>query len=240
MLSNSIFYHSITRKIIVGFGSLFSGIKFERKDDTGQVQQTIAVPITYAPKEKWLVRVEQDPTLENHTYTTLPRLSFEITGISYDSSRKTARGGLITCSTQDGMTRTYAPTPYNIEISMYALTKTTEDGLQIAEQILPFFAPELTMAINTVPGMNVVTDIPIILNGVSVNDEYDGDFQTRRFVTWTFNFTLKAQFFGPVSDGTIIKKVFVDVKNFETSNIMNEFDVEGFNDGTFTEQWKDF
>ena len=238
MLNNSIFYHQVTRKLIVGFGSLFSNIKLERKDKEGLTQQTIAVPITYSPKEKWLVRVEQDPTLENHTYITLPRLAFEITGINYDSSRKTARGGMITCGDANGLTRTFAPTPYNIDISLYALTKTTEDGLQIVEQILPFFTPELTMSIKTIPEMNVTTDVPIILNGVSVNDEYDGDFQTRRFVTWTFNFTLKANFFGPVSGGSIIKKVFVDINNFDTGNIMQEYNAIGNEtDGSITEEW---
>lgn len=211
MLTNNIFYHSITRKIIVAFGSLFSDIKIKRENKEGTVEQTVAVPIAYAPKEKWLVRIEQDPSLDNYTYTTLPRLSFEIVSISYDAQRKTNRTGFITCSNgADTMKKTYAPVPYNIEINLYALTKTTEDGLQIVEQILPFFAPELTMSINAVPESNIVTDIPIILNSLDVNDEYDGDFQTRRFVTYTMGFTLKAWMFGPVTESGIIKKVFVN------------------------------
>jgi len=101
---NNIFYHSITRKIIVGFGSLFSDIRFHRKLD-GDTEQTIHVPIAYAPKEKWIVRLEQDPTLENHVYTTLPRLSFEITGMSYDATRKTNRMNYITCGDGTSVTR---------------------------------------------------------------------------------------------------------------------------------------
>lgn len=214
MLTNDIFYHGITRKIIVAFGSLFSDVKIKRQDKEKTVEQTVAVPIAYAPKEKWLVKIEQDPTLENYTYITLPRLSFEIVGISYDAQRKTNRQGYITCSDGgDTLKKTYAPVPYNIEINLYALTKTSEDGLQIIEQILPFFAPELTMSINAIPESNIVTDIPVVLNSVDINDEYDGDFQTRRFVTYTMSFTLKAWMFGPVNESSIVKKVFVNTSN---------------------------
>lgn len=215
MLNNNIFYHKITRNVIVAFGSLFSGIKITRKNQDESVEQTVTVPIAYAPKEKWIVRLEQDPTTENQQYITLPRLSFEVTGYAYDPSRKTNRSSYITCSDGTTMSKVYAPVPYNIDISLYALTKTTEDGLQIIEQILPFFAPEFTMGIKAVPESNIVMDVPIILNSVSFQDDYEGDFQTRRFVTYTMNFTLKAWMFGPVTDQGIIHRVNVDLTGFE-------------------------
>lgn len=216
MLHNTIFYHAITRKIIVGFGNMFSDIKIKRENAGKTKNKTIAIPIAYAPKEKWLVRLEQDPTLETHTYTTLPRLSFEIMGMDYDASRKMNKYNTITCSGEDGTSRTFAPVPYNISISLYALTKTQEDGLQIVEQILPFFSPEVTMSINAVPESNIILDIPVVLNSVNVSDEYDGDFETRRFVTYTMNFTLKANLYGPIIAGKIINNVFVntDYVNF--------------------------
>jgi hypothetical protein len=215
MLNNNVFYHAITRKIIVGFGTLFSNIRIERKDAGDLQQQVIAVPIAYAPKEKWLVRIEQDTSLENHTYTSLPRLSFEVTGMSYDPTRKTNRMNYITCG--DGLSnnlkKVYAPVPWNIDISLYCLTKTQEDALQIVEQILPYFSPEYTLSIKAVPETNVIVDIPIILESVSIQDDYDGDFNQRRFVTYTINFTLKANFYGPVDDAGIISKTYVDVNN---------------------------
>lgn len=219
MLNNNIFYHAITRKVIVAFGSLFSNIRIERKND-GDIVQTLAIPIAYAPKEKWLVRIEQDPTLQNHTYTTLPRLSFEITGLTYDASRKTNRMNYITIEDSDNNhNKLYAPVPYNIDISLYALTKTQEDGLQIIEQILPYFTPEYTLSLKTIPNSNVIMDVPIILEGVTVQDDYDGDFETRRFVTYTMNFTLKCNFYGPVSDGKIITKTTVNTNDITTSAI---------------------
>lgn len=210
MLNNAIFYHAITRKIIVGFGNMFSNIKVKREGKTPAAEKTIDVPIAYAPKEKWLVRLEQDSSLENHTYITLPRMSFEITGLSYDSSRAINRNNYISCTGVDGTSKTFAPVPYNIEISLYILTKTQEDALQIVEQILPFFAPQLTMSINAVPESNIIMDVPVIIDGLSVSDEYDGDFETRRFITYTLNFTLKTYMYGPVSDAKPITKVFVN------------------------------
>lgn len=222
MLSSNIFYHAITKKTIIAFGSLFSGIKVKRENADKTEVQTIAVPIAYAPKEKWIVKIEQDPDQSNLVYTTLPRLSFEITGFSYDATRKLNRTNYITCSDGgNGMKKVYAPVPYNININLYALTKTQEDGLSIIEQILPYFSPEMTMSINAIPDSNIITDVPIILNSLDVNDEYDGDFQTRRFITYTMSFTLKTVMFGPVTEQGIINKVFVNANDIE--NIDNSF-----------------
>ena len=141
MLNNNIFYHAISRKIIVAFGSLFSNIRVERKAANG-TSQTINVPIAYAPKEKWLVRLDQDPNLDNHTYTTLPRLSFEITGMSYDATRKTNRMNYITCGDGTTLTRVYSPVPYNIDISLYCLTKSL--SLPISLFVLHIFLVPLS------------------------------------------------------------------------------------------------
>jgi hypothetical protein len=215
MLNSNVFYHGLIRKTIVAFGSLFSDIYIDRKQGdsvTGETIQRLQIPLAYAPKEKWIVRLDSDPNLEQHTYTTLPRMSFEILGYSYDAQRKLNRMQQIKCGSGiDSMTYMYTPVPYNIEISLYVLTKTQEDGLQIIEQILPTFTPEYTLSINAVPDMNVKQDIPVILNSVSVSDEYDGDFQTRRFVTHTLNFTLKTSLFGAVSGQAVISQVEANI-----------------------------
>lgn len=236
MISNNIFYHQITRKLIVAFGSLFSDIKISRKKD-GDVIQTLQIPISYAPKEKWIVRIEQDPNLDSHTYTTLPRMSFEITSMGYDSSRKGNRMSYITCGDIDGnVGKVYAPVPYNFDISLYILTKTQEDALQIVEQILPFFTPEYTLSLKPIDGTNFIMDVPIISNGISIQDDYDGDFNQRRFVTYSLNFTLKANMYGPVTDGKIINHTFVDVNNINTTIDFFSYESEGDpTTGTITE-----
>jgi hypothetical protein len=209
MLNGQTYYHGAIRKTIIAFGRLFSDIKIARQGNDGNVAQTVAVPLAYAPKEKWLVRVDSDPTLTNNVYTSLPRLSFEITGYHYDSSRKTNKMNQITC--KDATTNAsptaktvFAPAPYNIDISLYVLTKTQEDAMQIVEQILPIFNPEYTLSINAVPEMEIVQDIPVILNSITVEDNYDGSFQERRFVVHTLTFTLKTNIYGPVSENGVI------------------------------------
>ena len=215
MLNNQVFYHGIIRKSIVAFGRLFSDIYIDRKQGdsvTGQTIQRLQIPLAYAPKEKWLVRIDQDPDLENHTYISLPRMSFEIIGYTYDPQRKLNRMQQIKCGDGSGSVSTmYTPVPYNLDLSLYVLTKTQEDALQIVEQILPTFTPEYTMTINAVPEMNMKVDVPIILNSVAVSDEYDGDFQTRRFVTHTLNFQMKVNVFGAVSGQNVIDTVNANI-----------------------------
>ena len=232
MLNSNVYYHGIIRKCIVGFGSLFSDIYIDRREGdsvTGTVIQRLQIPLAYAPKEKWIVRLDQDTSLENNVYTTLPRMSFEITGYNYDSQRKVNRMQQIKCGDGTGAVSTmYTPVPYNLDISLYILTKTQEDGLQIIEQILPTFTPEYTLSINVVPDMSVKIDVPIILNSVSVQDDYDGDFQTRRFVTHSLNFQMKMNLFGPISNNDVIQTSNINIgQNENFSNPNRIFTAEG-------------
>ena len=212
MINGQTFYHQTLRKTIVAFGNMFSNIKIERQNKTdGEVAQTIEVPLAYAPKEKWLVRIDSDPTLSNNVYTVLPRMSFEITGMNYDPNRKVGRMNQISINNANRMNYQFSPVPYNVEISLYVLTKTQEDAMAIVEQILPVFTPEYNLSVMLIPEMGVTQDIPVVLNNVSVQDDYDGDFQTRRFVTYTLNFTMKVNMFGPISGQSDIRKVTANV-----------------------------
>lgn len=204
------FYHGSIRKAIIAFGKVFDAVNIQRKNGN-TVAQNIKVPIAYAPKEKHLVQIDQSPDVETPTMITLPLMSFEVTGINYDSTRKTPKVNKISYD-QNNSTRLYqyAPVPYNVNLSLYVLSKTQEDALQIVEQILPFFTPDFMINVNMLPEMGIVQDIPLTLNSVSFQDEYDGDFQTRRYVTYTLDFTMKLNLYGPVSDGKPITKVTVD------------------------------
>jgi len=236
MFNNQVYYHGLIRKTVVSFGRLFSDIKIQRENNDGVVEQAIAVPLSYAPKEKWIVRIDSDPGLNNHTYITLPRMSFEITGYSYDAARKINKMNKITCEQLSGDIKKsmFTPVPYNIDFSLYVLTKTQEDAMQIIEQILPSFTPEYTLSVNAVPEMNVVQDIPVILNSITVQDDYDGNFETRRFVTHTLNFTAKINLYGYVSQQGIIKDVNVNVSGGRKYN--TQADLPG---DPITESWLD-
>jgi len=213
MLNNKIFYHGVIRKTIIGFGRLFSNIYIERrKDDSvkGEVVQTLQIPIAYGPKEKWLVRTEQDPSLENHTYVTMPRMAFEITGYRYDSSRKVPKMNKIVCNDGTSSKSMFAPVPYTLDMQLYILTKTQEDALQIIEQILPNFGPEYTISINAIPEMNIVQDIPLTLQGVSFEDEYEGAFD-KRTVIHTLTFSAKLNLYNSIDDGKVIYKAIANI-----------------------------
>lgn len=205
------FYHSHIRNTIVAFGSLFSSLKVQRKNKLGVIEQTIVVPIAYSQKEKWVHAIEGNADEDNITYTSLPRLGFEITGYSYDATRSLNRANTITCYGADGRAQILTPAPYNIDIALYFATKTQEDGLQILEQILPSFRPELTLGVMAVPELNIVQQVPFVLNSVSVQDDYEGDLETRRFVIHTLTFTAKVNLYGGLGNVGVIKEVDVNV-----------------------------
>ena len=244
MLNGSVHYHGTIRKAIVAFGRLFSDVSIDRKQGdsvAGTTIQRLQVPLSYAPKEKWLVRLDQQPDLENNvTMISLPRMSFEINGYQYDSTRKLNRMQQITTDSSNTTKPTvYTAVPYNIDISLYILTKTQEDGLQIIEQILPTFTPEYTLTLNVVPEMGIVSDVPIVLESVSVVDEYDGNFQDRRFVTHTLNFQMKLNLYGPVSGQNIITRVNANIGENEVDGANRVYVAQGdLTTATVTsEQW---
>lgn len=244
MLNGNVHYHGTIRKAIVAFGRLFSDIYIDRKQGdsvTGNTVQRLQVPLSYAPKEKWLVRLDQQPDLENNvTMISLPRMSFEINSYMYDSSRKLNRMQQITTDSSNATKPSvYTAVPYNVDISLYVLTKTQEDGLQIIEQILPTFTPEYTLAINVVPEMGITMDVPITLQSVDVVDEYDGSFQDRRFVTHTLTFQMKLNLYGPVSGQAVITQVNANVGQNEATGANRTYVAQGdVTTATVTsEQW---
>jgi len=243
MLSGQVYYHGSIRKAIVAFGRLFSDIYIDRRQGdsvNGPVIERLQIPISYAPKEKWLVRVEQAPDIENNlVMVTLPRMSFEINGYQYDSNRKLGKMTQIKTSGASTTPTVYTPVPYNLDISLYIITKTQEDGLQIIEQILPTFTPEYTLQVNMVPEMGITMDVPIILNGVQVVDEFDGNFQDRRYVTHTLNFEMKMNLYGAISNQGIITQVNANIGESEITGTHTVYVAQG--DSTTatvtSEQW---
>ena len=211
------YYNEGIRKLTIAFGQLFNNIIIENTSSTGAVTRRIRVPLAYAPKEKFLVRLEQQASLTDNREVaiTLPRMGFEITGLSYDASRKLTKmqKTVRVKSNEDGkkLNFNYTPVPYNINFSLYSFTATAENGLQIVEQILPFFQPDYTVSIRVLPEMNLIRDVPIILNGVQYEDNYDGEFTRRRAVVYTLNFTAKTYIYGPMTNQGVIKTVQADL-----------------------------
>ena len=207
------FYHETTRKVVVAFGTLFNGITLVRKDNSGTIQQSMKVPLAYGPRQKYLVRLADDPDLSKSTAVTLPRIGFEIAGISYDPARKLQRVQKfkkVKGAKASQLDTQFMPVPYNIDFELYILSKQSDDALQIVEQILPYFQPDYTVTINDNTDMGIKRDVPVVLNSIAYEDDYQGDFASRRAIIYTLSFTAKFYLYGPVTSSKVIKTVQVD------------------------------
>lgn len=209
MFSTTPFYFSTIRKYIILFGTLFNGIYITRTNSAGQVTLVERVPITYGPKEKMLTRVTQDPNIDRQTATyPLPMMAFEMTGFNYDGARKLQTVNRIAVVDPDNKEKNkyqYMPVPYNIGFRLSILVKNAEDGNKIVEQILPYFTPDWTTTVHLIPEMGVTADIPVVLNTVTLDDVYEGDFKERRSLVWTLDFTLKGYLYGPIKTQKVVK-----------------------------------
>jgi len=207
------FYNEAIRKTVIGFGTLFNNIEIRKKDpSTGDVIEAEKVPLAYGPKNKFLTRLEQNPDVDKKVAITLPRLYFEMTGINYDNARKTVPTQKYKTVINDDGTEVkmqYVPVPYNMEFELGIIAKSQDDGLQILEQILPYFQPNFNITVNMISDMNEKKDISIVLNSINHEDDWDGDFLNRRSIVWTLNFTAKSYIYGPYSNSGLIKKAIV-------------------------------
>ena len=204
------YYHEIIRKTIISFGTVFNNLVIKHQTQDGSDYSDFKVPLSYGPAQKFLARLEQQ---NKPVATTLPRMSFEMNTISYDPTRKA--GVTQTFKTSDGtnLKKVYMPVPYNIGFELSIWTKLNDDALQIVEQILPYFQPAFTLTVDLVKSIGEKRDIPLVLDNVSFQDDYEGDFSTRRALIYTLNFTAKTYLFGPIADTSegLIKKVQTDL-----------------------------
>jgi hypothetical protein len=207
------YYHEIIRKTVIAFGTLFNEIHIRHRDENGNSISQIRVPLAYAPIQKFLARVQQQSELNKPIQITLPRMSFEMVSIQYDPTRKSNITQTFKTCDDGKIKKVFMPVPYNIGLELNILSKLNDDALQIIEQILPYFQPAFNITLDLVDSIGEKRDIPITLDNISFQDDYEGDFSTRRALIYTLRFTAKTYLFGPIADSTdgLIKKVQVDV-----------------------------
>jgi hypothetical protein len=208
------FYHEILRRTVIAFGSLFNEISIKHKNNSDQIVSVIKVPLAYGPTQKFLARLNQSPDLNKPVQITLPRMSFEFTGLTYDATRKATTTQTFTAkSVVDGTEtkKAYLPVPYNMQFELSIMSKLNDDALQIIEQIIPYFQPAYTMSVDLVETIGEKRDIPVVLENITMQDDYEGDFTTRRVLIYTLRFTVKTYLFGPTQSATkdIIKKTTI-------------------------------
>ena len=206
------FYHEIIRRTVISFGTLFNDINIRHKDSSGDSISQMKVPLAYGPIQKFLARIEQQPELNKPIAMTLPRLSFEMTSIQYDATRKANITQTFKASDGTNLKKVYLPVPYNLGFQLNLIAKLNDDALQVVEQILPYFQPSFNLTVDLIDSIGEKRDIPVVLDNVSFTDDYEGDFSTRRILIYTFNFTAKTYLFGPIAESTdgLIRKVQVD------------------------------
>ena len=196
------FYHASVRRFVSAFGSLFNDIKIVRANGS-----SLRVPLAYGPKEKFLARLDEQVDLEGPKVAIkLPRMSFEIMSITYDTQSKLNRNNRILVG--EKMYYTYAP--YNISLSLSIMSKTQDDALQVIEQIIPYFQPDYTVTIKESVSELLKTDVPITLSTIDMAEDYEGSFTTRRSIVYTLTFDAKLRFYGPEKKTGVIKKVIVN------------------------------
>ena len=206
------YYHEIVRKTIIGFGTLFNDIFIKHENIDNSTLDETKVGLAYGPQQKFFAKIREQANLTKAVAITLPRMSFEMTSIQYDATRKSGITQTFKASDGTNLKKVFMPVPYNIGFELSIFSKLNDDALQIIEQILPFFQPSFNITINLVSSIGEKRDVPIVLDNISFRDEYEGDFTTRSALIYTLQFTAKTYLFGPVSDTSdgLIKKVQVD------------------------------
>ena len=253
MLTSIPFYFGTTRNLVVAFCGLFSNIFIRNRDTAGVSKKIVNVPIAYVQKEKFLVRLMQDPGLNEDSQINLPRLSAEIVGIDYDQTRQLNKVHKNVGSTVERVVYSYSPVPYNLTFNLYSYTRNVEDNLQIMEQILPFFTPDMNLTIKMMKEPALTQDIPLLLNSVSTDDQFDGSFEDTRTIITTYSFTMKAYFYGPIlnhkdpenhfangADAQVIKHVAVSVNAASKySAVIDPFTANETDPYQVVENWSD-
>lgn len=221
------FYHATMRKSVAVFGTLFNNISVIRKDGSGGILNTVKVPLAYGPKQKFLARLDQEAGFDAPLAIKLPRMAFEMTSLELDTTQKLGKLNKIVETHGSDITKKKTIkhfTSYDIGMSLYIMAKNQDDGLQIVEQILPYFQPEYTVSITPVDNFTHKQDVPIVLTGVNIDDQYEGAFEERRVLIYQLDFTMKMKFYGPTGDVGLIREVNIDFEKFGTNNVMEEMD----------------
>ena len=199
------FYNEILRRTIIGFGTLFNNLTIKATNASDSVVSVTKVPLAYGPTQKFLARLEQQADLNRSTAMTLPRMSFEFTGLTYDPSRKVTTTQTFVVkdpNTGEETKKGFMPVPYNMQFELAIMCKLNDDALQIVEQILPYFQPAYNLTVELVEGIKEKRDVPVVLENITMQDDYDGDFKERRVLLYTLRFTAKTYMYGPVSSAT--------------------------------------
>lgn len=227
------FYHNLIRKYVTVMGALVDGIDLVRYKPNGTEDQRVRVPVTYGPKEKYVRRNTEDPNLDRLPAVTLPRISYEMTGMMYSPDRKLNKMrafAFVDPANENSKKRVFTPVPYDFTFNVYVQTKTQDEMFQVIEQITPWFQPDYTVEMKGISGPEIKWDVPITLDAVQTSDSYDGEIEDRRMIVTTFEFIMKGFLFGPIRDAAVIKRVDITIFG-EDNEVLSDFNIVPFIEG---------
>tara|TARA_R110002073_G_scaffold297881_1_gene464315 strand:- start:2 stop:799 length:798 start_codon:yes stop_codon:yes gene_type:complete len=227
------FYHERIRKSVATFGTIFNDIHVQRTASNGAVLNQTKVPLAYAPKDKYLERIRENPSLIDDTKVALklPRMSFEITSLAYDPERILPKNNNYiqaygTSSTESN--KIYSPAPYTIFFSLNIYAKLQDDALQIVEQILPYFNPQYTLTLKPLVGFDTIKeDVPITLQSVNFQDDFEGSLEQRRTIIYTLDFGMRVNFHGPIRRSKVIRSTTANIHIDKASLLTSGADSDG-------------
>ena len=220
-------YHRVIRKLVIGFGNLFNEITLVRYNPDNSEAERFLIPIAYASKEKYVMRLEEDLTLDKKVQLTLPRFSFEMMGLRYDSARKHNTNIKNFAYGPSGVIGQYNPVPYDFDFNLYLYVRNIEDATQVLEHIIPYFTPDYTIKMNLIPEMGIVKEVPIILNTATHDIQYEGNRDSDpRLIIWTLNFTVKGFIFGKTSNPKTITHSITNILNKVSSEDVVVFNMD--------------
>ena len=216
----SYFYNQHLRKSVAIFGTLFNNISIAKRDSNNNILSSQKVPLAYGPRQKFLARLKEEPDLlAPKVAIKLPRMSFEITSISYDTNIKINKNTTIQTPGPRGASTLHVGAPYILNMQLNIMGKTQDEVLQITEQILPYFNPDYIVTVKEIPDIGLVRDVPIVLQSISMSDDYEGEFEQRRSLIYTLDFSMKVEFFGPLKkDVGVIKDATVNMRDYDSSS----------------------
>lgn len=206
------FYHQRTRTAVATFGKLFNDIYVLRKNSAGAIVSTLKVPLSYGPKQKFLERIAEQADLveDDKVAIKLPRMSFEITSIAYDTQRQLPKANDFNRagSTVNQRNKFRSGQPYIITFELSIFAKSQDDALQVMEQIIPYFSPQYTLTIKPFADFDTISeDVPIVLNGVGMNNDYQGELGARQTIEYNLTFDMHIYYHGPISEQDIVRRV---------------------------------
>lgn len=217
------FYYGTTRSYVAAFATILNGLTY--MDGWGNIRE---VPLHYAPRQKWVEQLQKHVNMDQvDSDLVLPKVAFEFLSMTYAPTRNTNALNKLDNISSNTVQDNYIlnRVAYDFNVKAYVAAVRFNDLLQILEQIIAFFNPSLTITLNDTNGLGFTTNIPINLNSIDYNIEYEGSFDTRRVISATLDFTMKGYQYSNPRSVQRIQEVIINLVDEDYQSSFDQIDV---------------